>query len=58
MRTACLDNQLWDWDGNEVVVMKRVASTTYMIGSASYEPEANKTLLALMGAPEGVEIEL
>jgi hypothetical protein len=29
-----------------------------MIGSACYEPETNKTLLALMGAPEGVEIEL
>jgi hypothetical protein len=29
-----------------------------MIGSACYEPETNKTLLALMGVPEGVEIEL
>lgn len=25
---------------------------------ACYEPETNKTLLALMGVPEGVEIEL
>jgi hypothetical protein len=49
---------LWDWEGNEVVVTKRIASTTYMIGSACYEPEANKTLLALVGAAEGVEIEL
>jgi hypothetical protein len=49
---------LWDWEGNEVVVMKRIASTTYLIGSASYEAEANKTLLALLGAVEGVEIEL
>jgi hypothetical protein len=58
LQTACLDNQLWDWKTNEVVVMKNIASTTYMIGSACYEPEKNKTLLALMGAPEGVEIEL
>jgi hypothetical protein len=58
MQTACLDNQLWDWQGNEVVVMKWIGSTTYMIGSARYEPESNKTLLSLMGAPEGVEIEL
>ncbi|CRL50454.1 DUF4160 domain-containing protein [Pseudomonas sp. SIMBA_041] len=56
--TACLDNQLWDWESNEVVVMKRLASTTYLIGSASYEPEVNKTLLSLTGAAEGVEIEL
>lgn len=58
LHTACLDNQLWDWESNEVVVMKRLASTTYMIGSACYEPEENKTLLALIGAQEGVEIEL
>mgnify|MGYP003515541299 CR=1 FL=1 len=58
LQTACLDNQLWDWQGNEVVVMKWIGSTTYMIGSARYEPESNKTLLSLMGAPEGVEIEL
>ena len=56
--TACLDNQLWDWESNEVVVMKRIASTTYLIVSASYEPEENKTLLSLAGAAEGVEIEL
>ena len=29
-----------------------------MIHSACYEPETNKTLLALMGIPEGVEIQL
>lgn len=58
LQTACLDNQLWDWQGNEVVVMRWIGSTTYMIGSARYEPESNKTLLSLMGAPEGVEIEL
>ncbi|MHC8341143.1 DUF4160 domain-containing protein [Pseudomonas sp. HLT2-19-2] len=58
LKTACLDNQLWDWQANEVVVLKRMASTTYVIGSAYYEPEGNKTLLTLMGAPEGVEIEL
>lgn len=58
LQTACLDNQLWDSHKNEVVVMKRIGSTTYMIGSAWYEPDQDKTLLALMGAPEGVEIEL
>ncbi|RLU08993.1 DUF4160 domain-containing protein [Pseudomonas prosekii] len=58
LQTACLDNQLWDTQHDEVVMMKSVASTTYMIGSSYYEPEKNKTLLALMGAPEGVEIEL
>jgi hypothetical protein len=58
LHTACLDNQLWDWESNEVVVTKRLTSAAYMIGSACYEPEDNKTLLALMGAPEGVEIEL
>lgn len=58
LQTACLDNQLWDSHDNEVVVMKRITSTTYVIGSACYEPDKNKTLLALMGAPEGVEIEL
>lgn len=58
LQTACLDNHLWDWKINEVVGMKRIASTTNMIGSARYEPESNKTLLALVGAQEGVEIEL
>jgi hypothetical protein len=58
LQTACLDHQLWDFQDNEMVAMKRLASTTYMIGSAYYEPEKNKTLLALVGAPEGVEIEL
>ena len=58
LQTACLDNQLWDWQSNEVVVVKRVVSTTNMIGSACYEPESNKTLLSLIGAQEGVEIEL
>jgi hypothetical protein len=29
-----------------------------MIGSACYEPETNKTLLALIGIEEGVEIQL
>lgn len=58
LQTACLDNQLWDSQDNEVVVMKRITSTTYVIGSACYEPDKNKTLLALIDAPEGVEIEL
>jgi hypothetical protein len=58
LHTVCLDHQIWDWQTSEVVVIKRVASTTCMIGSACYEPETNKTLLALMGVPEGVEIEL
>ncbi|MHC8385362.1 DUF4160 domain-containing protein [Pseudomonas sp. LB3P14] len=58
LQTACLDHQLWDWQTSEVVVMKRITSTTYMIDSACYEPRENKTLLTLIGALEGVEIEL
>ncbi|MEX3773977.1 DUF4160 domain-containing protein [Pseudomonas sp. MYb118] len=58
LQTVCLDHQVWDWQTSEVVVVKRVASTTHMIYSASYEPETNKTLLALLGASEGVEIQL
>jgi len=58
LKTVCLDNQLWDWQSNEVTAVKRVASTTNMIGSACYEPEANKTQLFLIGTQEGVEIEL
>jgi hypothetical protein len=58
LQTACLDNQLWDWQSNEVVVVKRVVSTTNMIGSACYLPETNKTVLSLVGTQEGVEIEL
>jgi hypothetical protein len=58
LRTTCLCNQLWDWQANEVVVMKRIASTTYQIASARYEVKDNKTLMALIGASEGVEIEL
>lgn len=58
LHTVCLDHQLWDWLTHEVVVMKKIASTTWMIASASYEPETNKTLLALMGESEGVEIKL
>jgi hypothetical protein len=55
---VCLDNQLWDWETNEVVAVKRIVSTTNMIGSACYEPESNRTLLSLIGAEESVEIEL
>ncbi|AHZ71360.1 hypothetical protein OU5_4281 [Pseudomonas mandelii JR-1] len=58
LHTVCLDHQIWDWQASEVVVIKRIASTAWMIGSACYEPETNKTLLALIGAPEGVEIQL
>lgn len=58
LRTACLDNQWWDEQANEVAVLRQVTSTTFRIASAYYEPEANKTLLALVGAQEGIEIEL
>ncbi|WP_419708466.1 DUF4160 domain-containing protein [Pseudomonas sp. NFX224] len=58
LQTACLDNQLWDWQTSEVVVVKRIVSTTNMIVSACYEPETNKTRLSLIGAQECVEIEL
>jgi hypothetical protein len=58
LHTACLDNQLWDWQTSEVVVVKRIVSTTNMIGSACYEPQTNRTRLFLIGAQECVEIEL
>lgn len=58
LRTACLDNQWWDEQANEVAVLRQVTSTTFRIASAYYEPEVNKTLLALVGAKEGIEIEL
>ena len=58
IQTVCLDNQLWDWQINEVVLVRGIAGATYTIGSACYEPEGNKTLLFLKGAQEGVEIEL
>lgn len=58
LQTVCLDHQVWDWQANEVVVVKRITRTTHMIYSAHYEPETNKTLLALLGASEGVEIQL
>jgi hypothetical protein len=58
LRTVCLNRKIWDWQTNEVVVVHKIASTTCMIHSACYEPETNKTLLALMGIPEGVEIQL
>jgi len=56
--TICLENQLWDWQSNEVVVVKGIVSTTNMIGSAHYESETNKTRLSLIGMHEVVEIEL
>ena len=58
LQTACLDHQWWDGNSNEVAIMREVTGTTFRIGSAYYEPEENKTLLALVGAREGVEIEL
>lgn len=58
LQTVCLENQLWDWHSNEVVAVKRVVSTTNMIGTACYEPETNTTRLSLIGAQKCVEIEL
>jgi hypothetical protein len=58
IQTACLDNQLWDWQAEEVLATKRPGSTTYLIESARYELEGNKTLLGLVYAPDRVEIEL
>jgi hypothetical protein len=58
IQTACLDNQLWDWQADEVVATKRPGSTAYLIESARYELEGNRTLLELVGAPDRVEIEL
>lgn len=58
LQTVCLDHQLWDEQINQVVVLKSIVTTTYIISSAWYVPEKNKTLLALAGALEGVEITL
>lgn len=58
LHTVCLDHQVWDWQSGEVVVVKKIASTTNMIYSACHAPETNKTLLALMGVSEGGEIQL
>jgi hypothetical protein len=58
LHTVCLNHQIWDWQTSEVAVVKRIASATNMIYSACYEPETNKTLLALFGVSEGVEIKL
>jgi hypothetical protein len=58
VQTVCLDNQLWDSHSNEVLGMKLVTDTTYRVGSARYLPEESKTLLTLIGALEGVEIDL
>ncbi len=58
IQTVCLDNQSWDWQADEVVATKRPASATYLIESARYEVEGNRTLLELVDAPDRVEIEL
>ncbi|MBK5376849.1 DUF4160 domain-containing protein [Pseudomonas sp. TH08] len=58
LQTVCLDNKLWDNHSNQVLGMKVVTHTTYRVGSARYEPEGDKTFLTLIGALEGVEINL
>lgn len=58
LQTVCLDNQLWDWRSNEVVVVKGIVSTANMIETAHYVPETNMTQLSLIGTDAGVEIEL
>ncbi|MBC3777950.1 DUF4160 domain-containing protein [Pseudomonas sp. SWRI99] len=58
MQTACLDNQVWDCESNEVPVMKPVTETTYRIGSACYDPEEDRIFLTLLGKLGGVEIDL
>jgi hypothetical protein len=58
LQTVCLDNQLWDSHSNEVLGMKLVTDTTYRVGSARYLPGEGKTLLTLIDALEGVEIDL
>lgn len=58
LQTVCLDNQLWDSHSNEVLGMKLVTDTTYRVGPARYLPDEGKTLLTLIDALEGVEIDL
>lgn len=58
LRTLCLEQQLWDWQANSVVERSSVGRRVYLIESAHYEEQRNLTRLTLVGAAQGVEIEL
>ena len=58
LRTLCLEQQLWDWQANAVVERSSAGCRVYLIESAHYEEQRNLTRLTLVGAAQGVEIEL
>jgi len=58
LHTLCLEQQLWDWQANAVVERSSTGCTVYLIESAHYEEQRNLTRLTLVGAAQGVEIEL
>ncbi|MGZ0785609.1 DUF4160 domain-containing protein [Pseudomonas saponiphila] len=58
LRTLCLEQQLWDWQANSVVERSSAGRRVYLIESAHYEEQRNLTRLTLVGAAQGVEIEL
>ncbi|MNT91266.1 hypothetical protein D3C72_2323340 [compost metagenome] len=58
LHTTCLRNQLWDSQANEMVLINRNPKVIRRIDSARYDLKDNTTLMELVGACEGVEIEL
>lgn len=58
LRTLCLEQQLCDWQANSVVERSSAGRRVYLIESAHYEEQRNLTRLTLVGAAQGVEIEL
>ncbi|MDX9665367.1 DUF4160 domain-containing protein [Pseudomonas sp. P5_152] len=58
LHTTCLRNQLWDSQANEIVLINRNPKMIRRIASARYDLKGNTTLMELVGACEGVEIEL
>lgn len=58
LHTVCLDNRLWDWEGDEVVDATMFGRTTYVIADAWYDVIGRRTLLDLVSAPDRVEVML
>lgn len=56
--TVCLEHKLWDWQADVVIERSNPGRMVYLIESARYEIEQNRTLLMLVGAPDSVEIDL
>lgn len=56
--TLCLDQQLWDEEGNTLVERASAGRRVSLIESALYDRQRNRTRLTLVGASEDVEIEL